>query len=191
MHNVVTERWKFDDKSQKLRLVAFSHGTRGYRLLDEETGRILYCHNVVFDESEFNMRDKRDREPKPEVVTLRTSSSTPTEPIPVVAPPLMPPAIVEPEVYVRPQRIRTQPVRYGRDEVYSTHEENDLEHCAYVTGSECDPVSMREAQESVDSEKWMEAARDEYQSLIDHETWELGPLPEGRSVVGSRWVFKR
>ena len=49
---------------------------------------------------------------------------------------------------------------------------------------------MREAQESVDSEKWMEAARDEYQSLIDHETWELGPLPEGRSVVGSRWVFK-
>ena len=99
--------------------------------------------------------------------------------------------MVEPEVYVRQQCIRTQPVRYGRDEVYSAHEENYLEHCAYVTGSECDPVSMREAQESVDSEKWMEAARDEYQLLIDHETLELGPLPEGRSVVGSRWVFKR
>ena len=70
--------------------------------------------------------------------------------------------------------------------MYSTHEENDLKHCAYVTGRECDPVSMREAQESVDSEKRMEAARDKYQSLIDHKTWELGPLPEGRSVVGSR-----
>ena len=50
---------------------------------------------------------------------------------------------------------------------------------------------MREAQESADSDKWMEAAQDENQSLIDHETRELGPLPEGRSVVGSRWVFKR
>ena len=117
-------------------------------MLDEETGRILYRHDVVFDEGEFNMRDKRDREPKPEVVTLRTNPSTPTAPIPVVAPPEMPPAVVEPEAYVRPQRIRTKPVRYGQNKVYSAYEENDLEHCAYVTGSECEPVSMIEAQES-------------------------------------------
>ena len=77
---------------------------------------------------------------------------------------MIPPAVIEPEVYVCPQCIRTQPVRYGHDEVYSAHEEKDLEHCAYVTGSECDPVSMREAQELVDSEKWMEATRDEYHS---------------------------
>ena len=189
--HVVTQRRKLDDKSQKLRLVDFSHGTRGYRLLDKETGRILYRRDVVFDEGEFNMRDKRDRRPEPEVVTLRTNSSSPNAPTPVVVPPEMPPVVVEPETNVRPQRIRTKPDRYGQSEVYSAYEENDLEHCAYVTGSECEPVSMREAQESADSDKWMEATRDEYQSLIDHETWELGPLPEGRSVVGSRWVFKR
>ena len=99
--HVVTQRRNLDDKSLKLRLVGFSHGTRGYRLLDEEIGRILYRHDVVFDEGEFNMRDKRDRKPEPEVVTLRTNSSNPTPPTPVVAPPEMPPAVVEPEAYAR------------------------------------------------------------------------------------------
>ena len=131
-------------------------------------------------------RSSEEESRKPEVVTLRTNSSSPTVPTPVVAPPEMPPAVVEPEAYVRPQRIRTKPARYGQSKVYSAYEENDLEHCAYITGSECEPVSMREAQESADSDKWMEAALDEYQSLIDHETWELGLVPEGRSVVGSR-----
>ena len=32
--------------------------------------------------------------------------------------------------------------------------------------------------------------RKEYNSLISHNTWELVDLPEGRNVVGSKWVFK-
>jgi hypothetical protein len=26
--------------------------------------------------------------------------------------------------------------------------------------------------------------------LIENDTWELVPLPEGKNIVGSRWVFK-
>ena len=38
---------------------------------------------------------------------------------------------------------------------------------------------------------WKEAIEDEYQSLIENETWELAQLPKGRSVIDTRWTFKK
>lgn len=32
---------------------------------------------------------------------------------------------------------------------------------------------------------------DEYQSLIDNQTWSLTTLPSGRSAFGCRWTYKR
>ena len=90
------------------------------------------------------------------------------------------------------QRVHRPPKRLGIDKANITsHEETEPEHCAYVTISECDPVNMREVCESPDCDKWMDAAPDEYKSLMEQKTWELGPVPEGRFIVGSRWVFKR
>ena len=49
---------------------------------------------------------------------------------------------------------------------------------------------MEEAIESSDKEKWFEAMAKEMKSLDDNKVWFLTELPEGRTPVGSKLVFK-
>ena len=38
--------------------------------------------------------------------------------------------------------------------------------------------------------KWLKAAQEELQSLVDNGTFELVLLPPGRKAIGSKWVFR-
>ena len=38
--------------------------------------------------------------------------------------------------------------------------------------------------------QWKEATDSEYESLLKNHTWDLVPPPDGKNVVGSRWIFK-
>jgi hypothetical protein len=51
------------------------------------------------------------------------------------------------------------------------------------------PASYSEAMLSPESAKWKKAMDEEMSSLVDNDTYELTPVPEGRSVVGGRWVY--
>ena len=37
---------------------------------------------------------------------------------------------------------------------------------------------------------WVDAMVEEYESIIRNSLWEVFPRPLGKSVVGSRWVYK-
>ena len=65
-------------------------------------------------------------------------------------------------------------------------------HHAYESAAEvlADPTSYKEAIQSKDREKWLEAMEEEHQAHIDNGTWELVPRPAGVNVIASRWVFK-
>jgi hypothetical protein len=52
-----------------------------------------------------------------------------------------------------------------------------------------DPKSMREARRRADWPEWHEAAKREYKSLIDNDTWDLVELPEGETLFEGIWVF--
>ena len=54
-----------------------------------------------------------------------------------------------------------------------------------------EPNHYQDALSSPDAAMWKEAIEDEYQSLIENETWELAQLPKGRSVIDTRWTFKK
>ena len=41
-------------KAEKLRFIGYSHQTKGYRLIDETTSRVVICRDVIFNESDFN-----------------------------------------------------------------------------------------------------------------------------------------
>ena len=37
---------------------------------------------------------------------------------------------------------------------------------------------------------WVDAMVEEYDSIIRNSAWEVVPRPVGKSVVGSRWIYK-
>lgn len=89
-----------------------------------------------------------------------------------------------------PRRVSNKPKYLGD---YVDPDELDLanfttDYCYRV----CDILrSYAEAVSSPDSDKWKLAMEDEITALNDNDTYELTVLPEGRSVVGGRWVYAK
>ena len=62
--------------------------------------------------------------------------------------------------------------------------------CLFVDSEVDDPGTVHEALNGKHSDQWKEVMKSEYSSLIKNDTWELVPPPEGKNIVGSRWVLK-
>ncbi|BBH07178.1 transposable element gene [Prunus dulcis] len=56
---------------------------------------------------------------------------------------------------------------------------------------EGDPSTYKEAVMSVDAPFWKEAINDEFQSIIQNNTWMLTNLPAGNKAIGCKWVFRK
>jgi hypothetical protein len=55
------------------------------------------------------------------------------------------------------------------------------------------PATFVEATTGPDAPQWWAAIHGEFQSLIDHETWEKvsrKDVPSGQRIIGCKWVFK-
>jgi Reverse transcriptase (RNA-dependent DNA polymerase) len=55
---------------------------------------------------------------------------------------------------------------------------------------EDDPVTLRQALESVNSHKWTKAMDEEIKSMYDNKVWDIVPLPECVKPIGCKWIFK-
>eukprot|EP00731_Ephydatia_muelleri_P005270 Em0002g1446a len=170
---------KLSKKAEKLRFIGYSLQTKAYRLINDDTGKIIVRRDVIFNESDFQYDSttgtgitfKRD-----EVVIQEIPKEVEW------------PEQVQEEVELEqeqqeqedaeqsryPRRMRIAPTRYGIDEYVGTVLMTQLE----------EPQSITEALESDLSEQWREAADSEYQSLMQNETWERVELPKGRKPVG-------
>jgi hypothetical protein len=52
---------------------------------------------------------------------------------------------------------------------------------------EVEPSSFQEASEQ---QVWRDAMLEEYSFIMKNDVWEVVPQPEGKSVIGSRWIYK-
>ena len=53
-----------------------------------------------------------------------------------------------------------------------------------------DPINFRQAIESSNSQKWIDAMNEEVKSMKDNDVCDLVPLPEGVKPIGFKWIFK-
>ena len=60
----------------------------------------------------------------------------------------------------------------------------------YDIGSVTDPITYEEVVSCPQSEMWLDAMRDEIQSMRHNGVWELNELPKGHRPIGYKWVYK-
>ena len=212
----VAKRRKFGDRTEKMRFLGYHKGHRGYRLMERGGNRVFYRTDVTFDEHNFRLTPEEDERrvmetPSVEIDVCSSGrrAGKPAPEVPVAVPDRVPanlrvmPEMVaipnepQPElaaVHSRPTRMKKPIDRYGVDEqakVIEVDEEVEELIASALCAAEMDePKTLREARKRPDASKWLAAAQEEMNSLMEHETWSLTKLPPGRKIVGSKWVFK-
>ncbi|GJP37861.1 hypothetical protein CLOM_g22265 [Closterium sp. NIES-68] len=71
-------------------------------------------------------------------------------------------------------------------------DESDDEESAFCffTTLPSDPATLHEAWTGPLKAKWKPSTDEEFNSLIENETWDLVNLPKGRRAIGNKWVFR-
>lgn len=183
------ERYKLDPKTRKCVLLDYGTVQKGYCLYDLCQKKVIHSRDVVFDETsmpgiktEMNssleyVELKIKEEPSVKQMEITHVSDNTLEETSrmeqVVADESTASSPISAEsTLCRSTRIRQEPDRYI--------------HNLALTSTEQDPLPVAEAMSSSNSAMWEEAMK----SLRQSRVWELVPLPLGRIVNGSKWVFK-
>ena len=56
--------------------------------------------------------------------------------------------------------------------------------------SKCIVKKPSSFEEAMQEPTWVDAMVEEYDSIVINSAWEIVPRPVGKSVVGSRWIYK-
>ena len=51
-------------------------------------------------------------------------------------------------------------------------------------------VEPKFVEQALQDPKWIVAMKDEFDALERNNTWSLVPLPQNRSTIGCKWVFR-
>ncbi|RVW20741.1 Retrovirus-related Pol polyprotein from transposon TNT 1-94 [Vitis vinifera] len=101
---------------------------------------------------------------------------------------------VHQEVTQQPQEPQVQePLRRSTRERRSTISDDYvvyLQEHEFDMGLEDDQISVSQVKQSSNSEKWIEAMKDEMKSMKDNGVWDLVELPKGVKPIGCKWIFK-
>ena len=64
------------------------------------------------------------------------------------------------------------------------------EHETQIGIREDDPINLKEALSSSNSQKWIDAMKDELKSMKDNDVWDLVELPKDTKPISNKWIFK-
>ena len=54
--------------------------------------------------------------------------------------------------------------------------------------SKCIVTETSSFEEAVEDPAWVDAMVEEYDSIVKNSAWDIVPRPNGKSVVGLRWI---
>ena len=195
------KRSKLDDKSMTCVLFGFSEESKGYRMYNPKTKKIVVSRDVVFEEDKrwnwveeeehtetvltWNDDDLSWEESDEEGSEGENEAEVPqadAEPEPPME------QLNDPVVGIREGRGR-RPPRYLSDYVTGFGEINEEEEelVNMVELSSSDSTTYEEAENSL---KWREAMDDEMASIEKNQTWKLTKLPSEAKCIGVKWIYK-
>ena len=176
-HVLRDERAKFDTKTRKCIMIGYGNVTKGYRLYDAIEGKIIYSHDVQFNETvEECPQNTEDTAKSDYQLTVEFSEGSEIKMDHDVTQPeqVKESSPLEPR---RSTRTRRQPNYYGQES-------------SNVCEVPQSPVSYREATTGPDKRKWETAMETEMTSLRENHVWDLVKFPVGKKTIGRKWVYK-
>ena len=196
------DKKKLDTRCTKGIFVGYDKGSPAYLVYFPETGKVLRYRIVKFTTrsvvEQHTQTDNLSMDDDDDIILLRPNDH---DNLPEVSNRTTEAAAAQPENEnganaefvdgnVRYPRRERKPPAYLRNYV-GDFEEGDqvlssIDYCYAVSNF---PQTYKEAIESPDSEYWQAAMRDEMDSLNENQTFTLTTLPEGRQLVGGRWVY--
>ncbi|KAG7544127.1 GAG-pre-integrase domain [Arabidopsis thaliana x Arabidopsis arenosa] len=203
------KRKKLDDKSIMCVLIGVSKESKGYRLYNPATEKVVTSRDVVFEEEKGWNWEKKGLEINDEKLVWDDCESYMEQNEDGTVQILEEENLVEENTERRPEetvsnsqsqiprifpeipRIRRPPT-YLKD--YETREEEEEEEEEeedtvnfLMFAAIADPLTFKEANEE---EKWIKAMNAELESIEKNGTWFLMELPKGAKKIGVKWVYK-
>ena len=191
VHVPDNQRTKLDAKSRKVIFVGYRDNTKGYKLYDPVCRKFVRSRDVIFVERKFHdFGEGNSVEVDIQNIPVeddRVDHDEPEQPVREPENRNQPVGATYEENFIREtqnldaKRQRRPPTRFD-EETYVAADN--------LTADIDEPVNIQEAWTGEHSIDWKRATNSEYESLINNQTWELVPPPDGKNIVGSRWVFK-
>lgn len=206
------KRLKWDKKSNKMILVGYCEQTKGYRMFDPKTCKVIKSRDVVFYENYKSIQNDFTVKVPVNSESIATASEPDTSPDT---------SLKADSTSQQQQSLDSESIRssgestseyetdYGDlDETYQpprslrNMQDNSSrmtvrprrtqtkEHSLFCLMTLSDPQSVNEALSSSNAVQWKKAMDEEYSSLIKNKTWSLIDLPANRKALPSKWVFK-
>ena len=174
----VQNKTKLDPRAEKGIFVGYDRSSPAFLVYYPDQNNVKKIRCVKFTEKFHNFDEN---------VSLLPDSVEATEPE-------MPkPENGQESIRRYPTRDRAKP-KYLDDFVTGEELDNAVDDAANCTVDFCYrvsnvPESYQDAISSPESSKSRDAMNEEIDALWDNETFELTPLPEGRTSVGGKWVY--
>jgi hypothetical protein len=193
------DRRKLDAKEIKCIFIGYCTNHKAYKMYDPNTHKVFARRDVLFHEhadegqkedshgvwhlpndNDESVKEEEDVEQVQDeaLSNMDTSSSQSSPRRDEGTPQRRRRGEGTPQSSVAPRRSTRQthtPVRY-KDYALMTQVMNVVE-----------PLNFEQAK---DHKVWMDAMKEEYDSIMKNETWELTKLPENKVPIGSKWLFK-
>lgn len=209
------KRTKLEPKAEPLYLVGYGQveGTKGWKLLDPTTDRVIVTADVRFlakpvfptyraeptlspssptptllEEvvitSQIDLPSPDSSGMCPSQVTNISQTAPPSETSSISTSPVTAPT--SPSTPVEPLELPA-PSDIDPSNILPTRLRSRALRAA---PTEPIPQSYDDIANMPDAEQWEAAVQSELQSLSRHDTWTPCPVPSGRSAISSKWVFK-
>jgi len=213
-HRSSTTRTKLDSKTIKCVFVGYDLNTKAYILINKETSKLIINRDVVLNENHFGSmisnevgleKDLLEKKPEhtailrggfdgdesddneetvlnnqPPLEAHRRQAISPTSPQRF---------FVDLPMYAPPREVINAPSALMRRSSRIAGAPSALIDFACVAAND-EPATWQEVLQKYDTDKWKEAEDEEYRALVKNKTWELTELPEGKTAVSNKWVFR-
>ncbi|KAL5805411.1 hypothetical protein ACOSQ4_028144 [Xanthoceras sorbifolium] len=180
VHIDSAKRSKLDAKSNKCVFVGYGGDEFGYRFWDYENRKIIRSRDVIFNEN-LMYKDRSIAESSSSTTEAETKEFAEFE------------EISGSDVQISPETVQEEPsapeLRRSSRVPKPIQRYSPSLHYLLLTDSG-EPECYDEAMQVEDSVKWESAMRDEMDSLMSNQTWELAELPPGKKALHNKWVFR-